>query len=156
MKLQRPSSALFRGLLAALGLWISFACAFVIFGRIQPSNDWTSLSDLFLLAVAVPVGVSALGFGLWLIGKRGTILIAIALSSLSVLALAVWFALAIRESNASAERRGLEDRSRQQLELRHERVCGPLRGSDNPFDHSVCVRVEEQKRLDQIRQQDAK
>lgn len=139
MKLSFESKSAFaRFVIIALGIWISCSIGFVLFNRHQSGTDWDSLTDLFLIAIGIPIAVMSAAIAMWAAGRRAVT---------SVACLAIVGSLA-----AFAWSLYLDDQKARQaadyatwLESEYGRECARFKDSENPFDFVFCLEDQEQK-----------
>lgn len=139
----RPNSILARIAISGLGLWAAFSIGFVLFNRYRNGADWDNLTDLFLLAIALPVGASAAAIASWAAGRRAAavlILMAI-IGTAAIGGRSLYVKHLESEAIESSIRQADEDRRR--LEAKYGSKCARYKGTENRYAYSICLEKQE-------------
>jgi hypothetical protein len=139
----RPNSILARLAISGLGLWAAFAIGLVLYNRHRNGTEWDTLTDLFLLVVAVPIGIIAIAIALWAAGRHASkaLVLTAIIGAAAIGAQSLYMEHLENTAIESSIRRADEHQAR--LEATYGGKCAPYRSTENPYTYSLCLKKEE-------------
>jgi hypothetical protein len=141
----RPNSKLARVAIAAAGFWTAFAIGFVLLNRHRHGAEWNTLTDLFLLTVALPAGVAAIAIAFWAAGRRVAkiLVVAVYVGAAATAGLSAYVHYLDGKAVESSRNQAAEHQ--EQLETKYGKKCAQYKDASNPFDYLVCLDKEEEQ-----------